>query len=86
MEITFAQKNPILKHVFIRDLPVGAVFIRESEAYKSKEKVDYYLVTARNGHKEYVNLNTSICYSVGNDSFPVIQMDCALTIYGVKKE
>lgn len=86
MEITFAQKSPTLKAVPIRDLPVGAVFIRESEAHRPKNEVDYYLVTMRNGHKEYINLNDSVYYSLNNDNLSVIQMDCALTVYGIKGE
>ena len=86
MEITFAQKTPSPKIVPIKDLPVGAVFIRFSEADKPKDEVDYYLVTMRNGHKEYINLNDSAYCSLAYDRLSVIQMDCALTIYGPKGE
>ena len=84
MEITFAQKTS--KPVLLEDLPVGAVFIREFEIHKPKDEADYYLVTMRNGNKEYIHLNTSTYYALANDRLPVIQMDCALTIYGPKGE
>lgn len=86
MEIAFAQKNPTPKPVPVRDLPVGAVFMRYFEADKPKNEVDYFLITMRNGHREYLNLNDSVYYPVGNDELFVIQMDCALTVYGVKEE
>lgn len=86
MEIAFAQKTPTPKIVPIKDLPVGAVFVRESEIHKPKEEADFYLVTMRNGHREYINLNASAYYPLANDNLPVIQMDCALTIYGPKGE
>lgn len=80
MRITVAEKK--VTPIDITALSVGDVFClhNEIEKYLNKKDRTYYIVTSRNGHREYYNLSNGQNRPLNTDC-PVVKVDCILTIY-----
>jgi hypothetical protein len=80
MKITIAEKK--VAPVNITTLSVGEVFYLSNEIQQrlDKKERNYYMVTTRNGHREYCSLKSGAIVSFNTDC-SVIKVDCALIIY-----
>ena len=77
MKIAVAEKKAAVN---ITTLPVGEVFCLSNEMHLNKKERNYFIVTTRNGHREYYNLKSG-AYKPFNTDCSVIEVDCSLTIY-----
>lgn len=82
MKISFTPKAKPQPKI-LKNQPSGTVFGLYNEMDINQEDRDYYIVITRNGHREYYNLADG-SFRPLNDNCPVMVMDCALTIYGIR--
>ena len=82
MKISFTEKAKPQPKI-LKNQPSGTVFGLYNEMELNQEDRDYYIVISRNGHREYYNLSDG-SFKPLNDNCPVMVIDCALTIYGIK--
>ena len=83
MKINFSSKKPITPKK-VTNLPSGTVFILHNEIAVPEDERDYYIVLTRNGHRDYYNFSNG-AFRPLNDDCPVVIVDCALTVYGIKE-
>jgi hypothetical protein len=82
MKISFTQKAKPQPKI-LKNQPSGTVFGLYNEMDFNQEDRDYYIIITRNGHREYYNLADG-SFRPLNDDCPIMVMDCALTIYGIR--
>ena len=82
MKISFTEKAKPQPKI-LKNQSSGTVFGLYNEMELNQEDRDYYIVITRNGHREYYNLADG-SFRPLNDNCPVMVMDCALTIYGIR--
>ena len=78
MKLIVTEKK--VASVDITSLSSGDVFCLANEMHLNKKERNYFIVTARNGHREYYNLKNGANKPFNTDC-SVIKVDCSLTIY-----